>query len=873
MHEQHAEFCIRFEKDEISEIKDLVGRGDRAAGLDLAISALKQKTVNFINRRGGSGHKGKILIAGHARIGKTILASTLAARLNGAYMSTDNLRQIFYDIEDDAERLDFRMRCYHSIFGLDFNGLIVEGNDFISENLHRHRGKWPVSIKIVRDLVEAVPDLSPVVVGNSYSSVRAKLDAMDYWRGNGKCWTVRRDAEEIPIIATNTIRVSRRLKRLAEEADINYFDLRPEVFAYDIALCVHSIIFPGTAQARSPLRPDLLRPPSRPPRRFSFTRDDDSLTETARSLSNLLQRAQPVLAASIPVDSNSPDNCILFFSLCDGTDRALICRGAGTDFSSAWHDGSRRCHYEVERRNLTVRWLRVDRVTAVEALTWAEVNARLAFTRRNYFRHGLALDAALHCAFLEQELSAHGMLFPGRTKAEAGLNEQNFLTRMRERFGQDFPDFSENTPVWLFAHEGAFVSDDPSVAQLPGGAQAPLVLPGPVDTTANWRDPGCLNAGRRQVGSLNADQVLALINSGASHLARQVKTDGEFIFGHFPCFGRTIPSYNALCHASSLYSMLEAWELTRDDALLGAIRRALEYLTNKLIRRYPQTDGRILAFNVDINDEVKLGANAVSLLALIKYDELIDDSRHRPLMEQLALGIASMQDASSGKFVHVLHAEDLSIKDDFRVIYYDGEAAFGLTRLYGLTRDARWLAIAETAMDFYIRAKHWRHHDHWLSCFATEITLYKPEERYFRFGVQNIEGCLDTILARETTDPALLELAIAFGAMLRRVQQDHPHLLHVLGSFDVNKLNRALHHRAHYLLNGVFWPELAMYYANPASVIGSFFIRHHGFRVRIDDVERYLAAFAAYWRMLRRDGGAAAADEFAPRGGVVAAAP
>ncbi|AGU51703.1 putative Mur ligase [Variovorax paradoxus B4] len=519
----------------------------------------------------------------------------------------------------------------------------------------------------------------------------------------------------------------------------------------------------------------------------------------------------------------------LFFSVSDGSQRAHMVHARAADFETAWHEGAEAVERWVRDCGIVSPWLRIDWVEGASPMDWAQFKAQLAGVKRNYFRLGLAFDQDFETAFTEQELNANAMLSGDSTIAHAVVNARNFEAYGQARFARALTlELPADQRVYLLATVGVFCQADCVVHKLVGTG---------------------LDAGRRQAPALTPQSALDLVRSGASYLARQVQDDGLFVYGYFPCFDRRIPTYDAMRHASVLCAMIEAWELMRDDKLRLAIDRALDHLANTLIRSYTLADGTELAFLVDTGEEIKLGGNAACVLALVKYCEATDTRDWLPLLEKLALGIASLQDAATGSFSHVLHAGDLRVKQASRVIYYDGEAAYGLMRLYGLTRDARWLAVVEKAFDHFIASQHWQAHDHWLSCCVNELTRWSPQEKYFRFGLQNVAGYLDFVLDRKTTFPTLLELMLAAQQMLQRLEAT-PAMRHLLDELDTEKFYRALEYRAHYLQNGFFWPEMAMYFRRPSTIVGSFFIRHHAFRVRIDDVAQYVSGFAAYRRYL-----------------------
>lgn len=531
------------------------------------------------------------------------------------------------------------------------------------------------------------------------------------------------------------------------------------------------------------------------------------------------------------VEMEGQQGILLFASFSDGVQRAHAYHYFAQDFATAWAQVEQYYERWLKEKGHPPKWVRIDWGRVVRTASLAQVNKWLEGVKRNYMRWGLIVGAQQEYAFTEQELNANAMLYRGVQVPHAQLNENNFLVYGQKKYSDFSFDFNQQHLVHMVDTAGVFISQ----------TEGPYLL---------YRRGR--NAGRRVVKYLDKENVTHLITTASDYLASQVKKDGRFIYGWHPCFGREIRFYNTLRHASTIYSMIEAWEITRCVHLKVAIDRALQYLITTYVKYAKTADGVNRAYLVEEGfKEIKLGANGVLLLALTKYTQVFDDERYLSLAEALALGIQAMQDPDTGEFVHILNYPNFTVKEKFRVIYYDGEAAFGLMRLYGITKDPRWLAAVEKAFEFFIANEHWKNHDHWLSYCVNELTIYKEKEKYYRFGIQNVSGYLDFIADRITTFPTLLELMMAAERMVERLQLSDKYG-YLLNELDLKKFYEALEKRAMYLLNGYFAPEIAMYFPNPQRILGSFFIRHHSFRVRIDDVEHYLSGFVAYLGYLKK---------------------
>ena len=502
---------------------------------------------------------------------------------------------------------------------------------------------------------------------------------------------------------------------------------------------------------------------------------------------------------------------VVFLSVSDGSARAKVYTGRGKTLSEAWDDAVRLAVKGADGLAES-RWLRADVVSKSWPVTAMDMLNEMEDIASGFNYHGLSVDPQFEAALTEGELNGRRIYDYSDDRVDVDrLND--WLEENGKKPLRWLPDDMVGFETW-----GWFCDEDNTVY--------PLCREG-ADT------------GRRQVNGISADYAKEIIYNASSFLMNQVQEDGKFIYGLRPQFDKEIDDYNILRHTGTIWSLICRYRIFPDETLKKMIDDTIEYMLSQIL--YDE-DGAGYIYEED-SDEIKLGGNGIAILALTEYMDLFENDDFREVCEALGEGILKQQDPEDGSYWHILW-HDFSKLEEFRTIYYDGECTFGLTRLYSLTGDQKWLDAACKAIDHFIAEDYTQYRDHWVAYSLNEVTKYLDRQDYYDFALANATNNYKRIMGRSRTYPTNLELLIsAFETWQRMVDKGID-----TGDFDVKELLNVISARANRQLSGYFYPELAMYMANPQRILHSFMMRDDRFRVRIDDVQHNIGGFYLYWK-------------------------
>ena len=501
----------------------------------------------------------------------------------------------------------------------------------------------------------------------------------------------------------------------------------------------------------------------------------------------------------------------VLLSVSDGASRAKIYTGKGKTLSDAWDDAVQQASKGVKGASIEVHWLRADVVIKSWPATPTSVVDEIQNTPSGFDYHGLSFDPRFETALPEGAMNGLGLYDYSDDRFDVDkLNV--WLAENGKQTLRYLPDDMIGFDSW-----GWFCDENDAIYPL-------------------CRDGA--DRGRRQISALDADTAENIIDTASSYLVDQVKDDGTFIYGLRPQYDKEINQYNILRHSGTIWSLICRYRMFPDDALKEKIDLTIGYMVSQI--RYDDT-GAGYMYEAD-DAEIKLGGNGIAIVALTEYMDVFQNEDYVDVCVALGEGILKQQ-SQDGGYWHVL-TPDFDKLEEFRTVYYDGECTFGLTRLYSLTGDQKWLDAACKAIDHFIAEDYTQYRDHWVAYSLNEVTKYVDRQDYYDFALANATNNYGRILGRARTYPTNLELLVSsFETWQRMVDKGID-----TGDFKVQDLVDAIAARANRQLSGYFFPEQAMFMANPQRILNSFMMRDDRFRVRIDDVQHNIGGFYLYWK-------------------------
>lgn len=508
---------------------------------------------------------------------------------------------------------------------------------------------------------------------------------------------------------------------------------------------------------------------------------------------------------------------VVFISICNGDERAKVFTGTGDTKQAAWDDAYSKTHTFVEENSYNCLWVKADLMGEAKTMSIDEFSTELAHYRHEFFRKGISFDKDFNTALLEAELNA-GKILDYDEECVNTTYLRNYLSKADRTPIVTLPD-----QYVIFNCIGWICDEDSKVYDL-------------ISDDADY--------GRRKVDLIDKDYAAELVKNASSFLIDQVNDDGSFVYGMYPRFDRDIDNYNIVRHASTLWSLVCQYRMTGNEELVSVIDKAIDYMIDTAVISIDDNTSYLLEKK---SDEIKLGGCGVAVVALTEYMDAFGSDKYKDVAIKLGNGILTMLNEDTGEYYHVLNG-DCSRKEQFRTVYYDGEATFALCRLYSLTGDEKWLNAAKAAVEHFIDADYVQFKDHWVAYSMNEITKYVDDDRYYTFALRNAQENLDRIYNRDTTYHTYFELLMSTFELYDRMIEKGIHVDYLDNGFDLEYFLKTIYKRADHMLNGYFYPEYAMYMANPNRVLDTFMVRHDGYRIRIDDVQHNVGGYYLYYK-------------------------
>lgn len=381
---------------------------------------------------------------------------------------------------------------------------------------------------------------------------------------------------------------------------------------------------------------------------------------------------------------------IVFLSLGNDDKPATVVIGSGNGLKQAINNALSKIDINALSTENTI--IRVDIVQKVMKVMASE-NTRMDLYDQSLY--GIAFDKKSEYALLPDQLIVSSV-FTEKNK----LN----MDALKERLGFDEEHLQKASLLTLYRYDT-------------------------ISYLYNNNKTFSIYRGHKVFNSVLPEELLASAYNAGGYLLNAINHDGSFVYSYDPSTNKISDKYNILRHAGTIYSLLQLYEINRSPKILDGIEVTIKFMLNHIKECKPPAKEHSLC--LIHNNKIKLGANALAIIALTKYAELTNNNAYTDTINMLGQWMLDTM-ANNGKFtIHKQYQKSGKISD-FISEYYPGEATLALLALYKWDNNKKWLDAASSAIDYIIEQQKQRTppHDHWLLYSLTEIYKIKPKQKY-----------------------------------------------------------------------------------------------------------------------------------------------
>lgn len=509
---------------------------------------------------------------------------------------------------------------------------------------------------------------------------------------------------------------------------------------------------------------------------------------------------------------NNEENVVVI-SVGNNKQKAIVEGKYGKNFKEVYNNAKNSIKKQIKEKNYPIYNVKIDLAQTIEEFSIEQFKEEIEKINEKYsYKRDIILDYenAEDIILIEAELNSNNII----NYIENTIDLENLNSYLESSGKSKVNTLPEK--IKIFKSISYFCDENDNIYELYSDDQ---------------------NTKRRKIDINETDNIEEIIDNSCEYLTNMLQDNGKFIYGYSALKNNTLDSYNIVRHAGAIWALSAKCKTNEKNS--QKISLAIDYLIKDNSKKYND-----ITFIKSSTNESSLGANGLALVGICEYIERFKDTKYIEEAKKIGNAIIKMQQ-EDGMLIHEINVDDFNTTSKFITEYYDNEATLALCKLYGITKDNKYLEAAEKSLHYFIQNDYYELGSHWFSYALNEVTKYVDKEEYYIAGLKNIETKLEEIASKKTTSHTDFEMLLQGFELFDRILSKRIKI-EELNNFPAKKFLTVIQDKANLQLNSYLYPEIAMYLQIPEKYENTFYIRSDKYRIRIDDIQHSMFGYMRY---------------------------